>query len=429
MGFTTWMCLASIACAAAAAQSDSFSVFRFSAAPGWQVSRSADKVTLTRAGSKQFCQIALLPAVPSTGAMAQDFQTDWDSLIRKQYRIQESTPPEKGSAPGGWATMFATAVVNASGTGSFASVLRTYSGSGVRATVLVNVNHDGCTADLKAFFDNLRLQAGEAQSSAAAAPTSTPAGGWTAGFLADHVRMTKDGIAVSIFHAIPLDDQLRNGDILENFWRLLVAPSYSARTKNVAPYEATGHGGIRFATAKATDAKSGANAFTGLSVFISNGIAYPVMAAARDEATFRSYAARPEDLNALRSLNSFNATRAQIAGRWTSSFSSAAETYYVATGNFAGVQVAAASLNIAFEAPGQYRSETQAVNGKIGNLAVQTGVETGSFDIQGNELTLRPPGKDPTVYVCVLEAVRGGMMLRLVNKRYSGLRWDLLRAK
>jgi hypothetical protein len=100
----------------------------------------------------------------------------------------------------------------------------------------------------------------------------------------------------------------------------------------------------------------------------------------------------------------------------------------VGSGNYAGLAVAAASLDISFD-NGNYQSKSKATSGRIGAIQSSSDSEAGGYQLNGSKLTLLPQGKEKTVYLAWFEAVRGGMMLHLVNDRFRGLRWDLLRAK
>jgi hypothetical protein len=71
----------------------------------------------------------------------------------------------------------------------------------------------------------------------------------------------------------------------------------------------------------------------------------------------------------------------------------------------------------------------KATVGRVGSIQSSSDAGAGSYQLNGSLLTLLPTGKEKTAYLAWFEAVRGGMMLHLVNNQYRGSRWDLLRAK
>jgi hypothetical protein len=425
------------------APAQSFDVFRFQAPRGWKLLPGQDDFGMERAGNNQFCQIALYRSLPSTGSAAGDFEKEWDS-VKSRFTVIQASPRENSRAEG-WTVTNGAASVEAAGTGRFITSVQVYSGYGLRAAVVLNMNHLGCKSEFEAFLGSLRLEAGQRREEAGTAPP--PAGGswvssaeanpelgaWPAELRPDYVQFTKGGMTVRVYHAITITDAMRSrGDMRQNVWNLLVAPEYRA---NEIRYWDNGPGatgpyasGGNFLTANAVEAGSGGRVKVGMNYAADNGMLRVVVAIAGDEATFARFAGTPELMERLVRLNMFLVPAKELNGRWTTSFTSAAEMYNAASGSYAGLAVAAASLDIAFD-NGRYQSRGKATLGTVGALNSSSDREAGSYQLNGSRLTLLPEGKERTEYLVWFEAVRGGMMLHLLNDRYRGNRWGLLRAR
>jgi hypothetical protein len=430
------------------AQTETFDVFRFQVPRGWKLKPGQDEFGMERLANNQFCQIALYRALPSTGSAAGDFDQEWDS-VKRRFTVLSANPRESGKADG-WTLTNASAAVEYTGAGKFVTTVQVYSGFGLRATVVLNGNNAGCQGEFQTFLGALALDAGKPRGTTpAATPAVAPAGNpsgwvssaeanpelgaWPAEIRADHVQFTGPGMTARVYYPIEITDAMRSrGDMRINVWNMLVAPQFRSGEIRywdngpgaTGPYTTGGN----FLFANAVDSSNGSRVMVGMNYATENGFVSAVVAIARDEATFTRLAGTPEQMQKLTRLNMFVVPAKELNGRWSSSFASAAEMYHVGSGNYAGLAVAAASLDISFD-NGNYQSKSKATSGRIGAIQSSSDSEAGGYQLNGSKLTLLPQGKEKTVYLAWFEAVRGGMMLHLVNDRFRGLRWDLLRAR
>jgi hypothetical protein len=425
------------------AQTETFDVFRFRAPRGWKLLPGKDDYGMERLVNNQFCQIALYRSVASTGSAAGDFDREWNS-VKQRFTVLRENPRERGKAEG-WTVTNGSASVEAPGTGKFVTTVQVYSGFGVRAAVVVNSNHGGCQSEFQSFLGSLVVEAGKTPTTVTAAPAASAGGwassaeanpelgAWPAEIRSDYVQFSGPGMTARIYYPITITDAMRSrGDMRINVWNMLVAPQFRAGEIRywdngpgaTGPYASGGN----FLIANAVDATNGSRVVVGMNYATDNGMMRAVVAIARDEATFNRLAGTPEKMEKLVRLNMFVVPPKELNGRWTSSFTSAAEMYNVASGSYAGLAVAAASLDISFD-NGRYQSKGKATVGRVGSIQSSSDAEAGSYQLNGSLLTLLPTGKEKTAYLAWFEAVRGGMMLHLVNNQYRGSRWDLLRAK
>ena len=419
------------------AQPLNWDVFTYSVPIGWQRSVQGGSVELREIDGPRFCQIGLIKSVAGTGDAQQDFYKDWATLVAKPYRAP-NRQPSPGQDIGNWRALFATVNATLPPTGNFDVTMHTYSAPSQVATVLLLGNHVGCSPHFREFLANLRLANGPGNVSLPPQMMGTADGqadirsanieDWRVEIQAEGVRFTRGNIIAFQFYNVPLDDRLRSGDTGLNFWNLIVPRSYRVLSQTPLEEESFSYSKNYAVTGQVAD-KAGRRYAAFLSTEIADGIGTPFLSIAPDKGSLRNAFPNAESLRRMRRFNYFPVSRAELAGRWTSSFSSAAETYYVSTGNFAGLAVASANVDFNFSANGTYTLDVQAVTGRIGNLNVGRERRQGTFEVEGNTLILRRSNGEVEVFNCGLLALRGGKALRIVNRKYATDRWDLLRAK
>jgi hypothetical protein len=135
----------------------------------------------------------------------------------------------------------------------------------------------------------------------------------------------------------------------------------------------------------------------------------------------------PDNLTAMRGANRF-AIGADVAGTWSSSTSAGIDMYYTATGGYAGMNAASIADTFWFAAKGGYKSEHKGATGMVGRQQVFQAKYKGSWRRTGPwELVVKRSDGTTTVYDAHYEAVRGGQVLHLQDKRYSGSKYALVR--
>ena len=420
------------------AQSATWDVFTYAVPDGWQRTARDNRVEMTQVRGARFCQIGLLQSGGGTGDLREDFQKDWATLVAKPYGAP-APQPAPGQNIGNWRGMTATAAVKVPPTGAFDVTMHTFVAGKQVASLLMNGNHDGCAPQFRAFLSTLRLAAPRLDSPAPPPQTSAlPSGpanitsgnidGWQAEIQTEGVRFSRGNIVAFQFYNVALDDRLRSGTIGLNFWDLLVPRLYRVLSRTPLAEEQFAYFRKDAVNGQVADS-AGRRYAAFMSTEVTNGTGTSFLALAPDEAAIRAAFPNVEALRAMRRFNYFPVNPAELLGRWTSSFNSAAETYSVATGNFTGIAVAAANVDFQFLPNGTYIEDLQAVSGKIGNLNVSKERRQGTFEVNTNTLTLRRSNGDVEVFNCGLVALRGAKTLQLVNRKFSGNRWDLFRAK
>ena len=422
---------------------ETYDVFTFSAPSGWQRKPGPGRLEFSQVEGSRFCQMGLIQSGAGQGDSRRDFARDWKNIIGL-YNPSSNPEPKSVSGFGKWEALTASTEGSAPGAGRFESSLYTFTQGNQVASLIFNGNHAGCASALRTFLTGLRLGDPSTPPSnpttppQAAPPTANNAGpanitratidDWQAEIFRDYVRFDRGGIAVLIFWNVSLNEQLRNGDLALNLWRSVVGRSFRILSEAPVAEEQFAYFRKNAVAGQVAD-NSGRRYAAFLTSPVNNGVASPFLALAPDDATLRRAFPDVDSLRAMQRFNYFPVNPAELAGRWTSSFSSAAESYYVSSGNYAGLTVASASVDYNFAPNGTYTEDTQAVTGRIGALNTSRQHRTGNWQVNANTLILRESNGTVTEYHCGLVAIGGGKALRIINKQYSGSRWDLLRAK
>jgi len=107
-----------------------------------------------------------------------------------------------------------------------------------------------------------------------------------------------------------------------------------------------------------------------------------------------------------------------VGGVWRDGGSSSTDYYSIATGGYVGTVVAATSSRFMFKGNGTYESEQQYfLNGASGKQRYN-----GQYSFNQCEATLtgQQSQDDNGQFDCKFEAVRGGFILHMTHKQFSG---------
>jgi len=111
---------------------------------------------------------------------------------------------------------------------------------------------------------------------------------------------------------------------------------------------------------------------------------------------------------------------------WSTSNSTAMETYNANKGSYTGLAVAAVAARLELFPGNTFLSQIKAYSSRLANLQSSNEIDAGTFQFTPDSLTLRSP-KQNTIYDTVFIAVRGGRVLRIANRQYPGMVYELMR--
>ncbi len=253
--------------------------------------------------------------------------------------------------------------------------------------------------------------------------------GWIASIADDYVLLTRGTINVRLYYASPITEQMRPPvqEIHDYFWNTIVLPSFNIiqawKWENGITYFST-----YYIWAEAVEKSSGRNCYIGLNVGTGNGLANPVLAIASDKQTYDAQFPRPENITDMLGYNRFAVALSDLTGTWSSSGSSAMQYYNVYTGASAGMAIASSADYFTFSASGEYTSRHSGATGMVGNLQTYNQEYKGTATVTDWEIVLpnRWKGKTDT-FEAWFEIIKGGRVLRLIDKNARGITYNLVR--
>lgn len=246
--------------------------------------------------------------------------------------------------------------------------------------------------------------------------------GWTRTIGADGVSAKNGDVGAVIAYSLAIDDQLRAAPhFAEGVWDKLIGDDYTAGTRTSG---GDGSGELAFSEGAATDKASGSQVYVMVVSERNNGIAFPIIAVAADQATLKAKLPTATSVNELRRLNAFPLRCTGLAGGWTSSDVSAAETYD-ASGSFTGLVVSALRIDLSFTADAKYTRKISVYQ----NTSEVKEDDSGSYAATDTAITLTSSAGKTTNYGASYVAVRGGLALYIQNQQFSGDNFVLYRAK
>lgn len=442
--------LAGIAHAAPA----TFESMTYEAPKGWQIKSSgAAGVQMQIADDKAgtFAMIAITPSVPSQGSLDKDFDAAWSTVVVPTFKVSGKPTMAPGDTENGWTSKAGSATGEAAGVQAIV-ILVTVTGHGRAMNAVIAMNSEKYQAALQTFLESVKMAVPNAALPTVKPPTPTTApptappsatastkngagsttttfnDGWTSTIEEDWVRTTRPGHTVYLHYGVALDDESRR-DITGSMWRKLVAPRYSnMKNVNLAVYSE-----LKFpfyeATAEATD-RNGAAVYIVMRVSVGGGIARTIEVVSSSPTAFAKQFPDRQNVLEIMGANRFSVGK-EIAGVWSSFTGASVDMYYVATGGYAGMNAAAISDTFHFNEGGSYTSEHKGAYGRVGSQTVFQEKYKGTWSVTSPwEITVnRTDRKIVTVYNAYYEAVRGGRLLRLTDKQYSGSGYSLARSK
>ncbi len=428
------------------AQQETLDVFTFTPPPGWQRQAKNNVVIFSTVNQadRSWGQIAVYKSTASKGSAAQDVASEWQELVARPLKPVAPPQVDDGPAVGAWKLKTAVGSFPFGG-GEGTAMLFTFSASGRAASVLTTTNSREFMGAVSQFMGGLTLSGGGGAKTpgpvAAPLPPSAPMNsafqfttttfdeGWVATEVREGVALRKGSSAVLLHFSVPYDDQTRNLDEeprVLHFWNLLVTPRFAVPRVTVRRTE-RGYAPVYFGEGDGTDA-SGRPVHVALMITSEAGAARCTELVTPNAATLVQQFPNDEVVKQLSVFNKFNVGPRDLPGGTWSNASSAYGQYVVAsTGASAGMRGTSTHDKFVFRADGTFHSEYVGASGQVGNQQFHSEKKDGVFKVGNWELTTTDGDGKTTVYSAQFEVVRGGRVLHLQNKQFSGLQLHLAR--
>ncbi|MCU0420332.1 MAG: hypothetical protein MUC38_11835 [Cyclobacteriaceae bacterium] len=436
---------------------EAFDLATFTAPAGWQ--RESNENTVSYVVSNNltggWCRFMVYRSMASAGSAAGDFNAEWEQLVTPYYPDATRPNPEFTDKDG-WVSSAGVATFTFANQPAYL-LLTSITGYGRRLSVLVLMNSQEYMARVEHFLASITLTkpatlppaARQPASSGAVMTTGAPASGnngitkattkfndgWVSTIEPDKVVVTKGNVSVYLYHPLNHDDQSR-GAGRDFFWDNHLTRQFRIQSKQYRDHgEMIGAFQAPYIEGSAIDPKTGRPVFLGLYVSSSNGMMFPILAVAQDEAALRKTFPKAEsqmdsDLSIMGYYNRFAVTWADMVGQWQGGGSSAMNYYNAYTGAYAGMAAVAMSDRFEFQKDGSYTSKHQGASGMVGSMSTYSQEYKGKATVSDWEVGLSNRWKGETDrFVAWFEAVPNGRVLHLRNAVSSGLRYDLVLEK
>lgn len=439
----------------ATAQKTAFDIASYTVPAGWtpEVKDFAASYVKTNTITKSWCRVSIYKSIQSSGNSLSDFNNEWNALIVKSNWGPATPPQPETETEDGWTSHSAASTFTFEDKQAY-SLLSTITGYGVELSVVVLMNSTEYMKDIEQLLLSLDLKKPDQpvvqnQQSQPMQPvlqnaftvTNTPDNhgifttttnfddGWVAQPFADYVRITKNQFTVLLHYGIEITDELRSTNQLEAvLFDRFILPRYNV--SNIRKFD---NGGpcyfcVHFFEADAVEKSTGKRYHLGFRIITNNGISKCIEILSPSQTAFQQEFPNPEKVEALLNYNKFAVTLNDLAGDWDSSSGAYTQMYNTTTGTYAGMNASSSADAFTFNTNGTYSSNHKGAFGMVGSMKFYDQKYNGTLTVSPWEIvmTKRFDGKTSTFWA-QYEAVRGGRVLHLTDKEYSGSQFHLVR--
>lgn len=430
------------------AQKETFDLIIYSAPGGWEKEIKENVIAYSFIDRKKmtWCQIGIYKSTISKGSIEQDFDSEWEELIKKPNNKEPQDPRNAVKETGGWQIKTGRGKFTFNNTRPIA-VLTTMSGYNRCVSIVATTNsldympaieHLLASVEMKNTSTDTPVQQQTTQSDTQPVSngkftfTSTNFDdGWTSTIQNDWVEVTKGTLKVLLHY--PKEGTIfpADPDVLTNAaWNILVAPRYSNLKNYKTSYIATSdrpYLGMGYAIENAT----GKNVFI---VFFHQGYTGWLEFIAPDKNSFiQQYKFDPEaiqwDSNTelmislvnMTGYNKFAVAASDLKGKWTSDFTGIQQLYNVYTGQYAGMNINQSNEEFIFNAGNSYTWKLLAVNGVIGNVKAVEVKSAGQFTVPNNwQIYFSKIESSARTFHAFWSCIKGARLLNLLDANAPG---------
>lgn len=428
-----------------AAQSmKTFDIFSYTAPSGFVLKDSKDKLFFQKTEGKNYCQLFLYPATSGQNDAEKDFTKTWDFFARNPSQKINDPETKEADSLNGWQTIFGAAkgVFNKQ---KFAIIVSTFTKKDItyyKAAVFTNEKYipiaqeffAGISAVKNKFVGNISPQPGQQNTNTSNTPTTGNSGitksttnfddGWTSISTNDFVQVSKNETEVRLYYADATIDKHRpsNTNSFEGYyWDAIVKSAFNTGQPLLREKEQYSYGKEDIWEAAVTNKQTGKAGYLGMRLVFNNGACRPIVVIAPDKNSYYSLFGTDEDFTKMLYYNKFAVDQKDLAGKWKSFEASSIGYYSIYTGDYAGMATTSTNDEFVFNNNGTYQSTHTGTSTFNGSLAHGKSFYKGIYNVTDWHMTATNRGaNDPGEFSCQFEAIKGGYMLRLVNKKFGG---------
>jgi hypothetical protein len=425
------------------AQSETFNRFSYTAPAGWKKNQDNKRVQYEQIDGSKFCQIYLWCMTDSKGSNKIDFDSDWQSLVANQLTVKGTPQIEKHTEDGWEITMgFAEATFQNT---PFVAMLVTCTKGKESFSITSNFNDEAYLTQVNDFIAKIDVinNAGtitnnnpqpannqvitnsysSVSNNGITLSTTNFDDGWLASLMPNYVRVVKTGVEVRLYYPDEKVDKNRHlsGRKFEyHYWDTWLKPDFQSGQVYERPFE-IGRDAILEAPVKYLQTNQ--QGYAALMLYFENGVCTPIVGFAPTKELLNQVLPNHDSFEKMLKYNEFAVSAADVVGKWGSSGGASTNYYNVNTGQYVGTNTAATSDSFQFSSNGTYTSS---------HSFYTSGGGAGKQDYNGkftvNVWTMNLTNRhsnDPGEFWCKFEAVKGGRILHLLNKKFEGQRYRL----
>ncbi len=420
------------------AQEETFDLVTYSAPKGWKKEiKEGNYVLFTNINQAVYCQIYVMHSIAGKGNLDADFDSEWQALVVKSYNPAGKPQITEVTEENGWKAKAGVASFTYNNGESYV-ILTTMSGFGKALSILALSNSQDYMPDIDAFLSSVNLsklsENIQVKNSVVKSPVNSKYAftstnfddGWIATDQSNWVEVSKGSTIVRLHFGIEYTDATRGMDdnkMIEHFWNLLLSPRYRVGNINVTPTDM--YNRIYFGESLATEVSTGKKVYLSLMIYSENGFAKCIEILTTDKASLSQAFPDYDKIKQMHNYNKFAVSLKDLPGIWENSSSAYGQYYYSNTGNYAGMAGVSMYSKFTLKPDNTYDYEYAGTSGMMGNQQVHTEKTNGKYSAGNWEFTSIEKNGEKTEYHAQFEIVRGGRILHLVNKKYSGLAYHL----
>jgi hypothetical protein len=425
------------------AQKETYEFTSYTPPTGWKKEvkeRTYTSYSITNQQKKTFCQLFIMLSTAGKGNIKEDFETEWQNLVVKQYGVKEALQETEPVTENGWQMKTAIGAFTFNNQ-NCAAMIVTLSGYNKVVSIVSVTNSEDYSPDIKNFLESVEM--GKPSTDVPATQTTTIASGnnkfaftttnfddgWTGTVQEDWVEVTKGNIRVLIHYPNKQADAYNSVlmDGLKNAWNILVAPKYS-NASNMEFKPLIGWQSIEFAEADAVEKATGNSVHVVLfKMNYSNGsgkyLEFITPNKAAFEQEFGAYHQTTygwEKMERMANYNKFAVAASDLAGKWRSNFSGAIQYVNATTGFDAGMDTHASNENYVIATDNTYSWDLGVASGQVGNIKFQSVKSSGKLSMDGNwKIKFSDIEGKPRNYDIYFSCIKGLRILWIDNKPFA----------
>lgn len=233
-----FLCVFCVSMTVSFAQKETFDLTTYTPPGGWKKEVKANNYTcytITNKQKKDYCRVFIMHSTGSKGGINEDFESEWNGLIVKQYGVIDTPRVTEPITEGGWQIKGGMAPFTFNKEISTA-LLTTMSGYNKAVSIVAVTNNTVYIPAIQQFLESVEMKKPSTNNQTTINSTVPPAGngkfaftttnfdnGWTSTEQEDWVQVTKGNIKVLIHYPNRKADAYNSVlmDGLKNAWNIL----------------------------------------------------------------------------------------------------------------------------------------------------------------------------------------------------------------